>query len=74
MTNPFLRPWATAFDLPPFADISDADFKPAFEAGLEQGRTAIKAIGENTDAPTFENTIEAMENCEELLSKVLGVF
>ncbi|MFT6426517.1 MAG: peptidyl-dipeptidase Dcp [Celeribacter sp.] len=74
MTNPFLRPWATAFDLPPFADISDADFKPAFEAGLEQGRTAIKAIGENPDAPTFENTIEAMENCEELLSKVLGVF
>ncbi|MEN8831589.1 MAG: M3 family metallopeptidase [Pacificibacter sp.] len=74
MTNPFLSPWTTAFDIPPFADISDADFKPAFEAGLAEGRAGIKAIAENPDAPTFENTIEAMETCEELLSKVLGVF
>lgn len=74
MTNPFLSPWTTTFNIPPFAEISDDDFKPAFEAGLAEGRAAIKAIAENPDAPTFENTIAAMETCEDLLSKVLGVF
>jgi peptidyl-dipeptidase Dcp len=74
MTNPFLRPWTTAFDIPPFAEISDDHFKPAFEAGLAEGRAGIKAIAENPEAPSFENTIAAMETCEDLLSKVLGVF
>ncbi|RPE67260.1 peptidyl-dipeptidase Dcp [Pacificibacter maritimus] len=74
MTNPFLRPWTTAFDLPPFDDITDDHFRPAFDAGIDQGRAAITAIAENPEPPTFENTIEAMETAEDLLSKVLGVF
>jgi peptidyl-dipeptidase Dcp len=60
MTNPFLSPWTTAFDIPPFADINDAHFKPAFEMGLQEGRAAIKKIAETPEAPTFENTIEAI--------------
>jgi peptidyl-dipeptidase Dcp len=74
MTNALLTPWDTPFDLPPFDQIKDEDFKPAVEAGLAQGRAALKLIAENPEAPTFANTIEAMEQCEETLSKALGVF
>lgn len=74
MTNPFLTDWTTEFELPPFDVITDEHFKPAFEAGLAEGRAALKAIVENPEPPTFENTIEALEMAEELLSRVLGTF
>ncbi|SDW25764.1 M3 family metallopeptidase [Roseicitreum antarcticum] len=72
--NPLLAEWHTEFDLPPFDQIRDNDFAPAFEAGLEQGRAAIAVIAENPEAATFANTIEALELADDALSRVAGVF
>ncbi|MGY6703516.1 M3 family metallopeptidase [Roseinatronobacter sp.] len=74
MTNPLLSDWQTEFQLPPFADIADADFAPAFDAAMQDGRAAYAAIADNPDAPTFANTIDAMERADELLDRVAGVF
>jgi peptidyl-dipeptidase Dcp len=72
--NPLLVPWDTPFALPPFAAIADGDFAPAFDAGLAEARAAIAAIAGNHDAPTYSNTIEAMELAEATLDRVSGVF
>ncbi|MEO9862605.1 MAG: M3 family metallopeptidase [Yoonia sp.] len=74
MTNPLLTDWTTPHGLPPFDMISDDDFAPAVDVALDEARSAIAAIAENPDAPTFANTIEAMELAEVTLGKVLGVF
>ncbi|WP_417241878.1 M3 family metallopeptidase [Celeribacter sp.] len=74
MTNPLLDPWDPPFDLPPFAQIEDAHFQPAFDTALAEGHAAIRAIADNPEPPTFANTIEAMEQAEDALSRVLGVF
>ena len=60
MTNPLLESWDTAFGLPPFARIADADFAPAMAAALAEGRKAVAAIAENPEPPTFANTIAAL--------------
>ncbi len=54
MTNPLLARWDTPFGLPPFADIRDADFAPAFDAGLAEARSAIAAIAGNPEAPACQ--------------------
>jgi peptidyl-dipeptidase Dcp len=72
--NPFFSDWDTPFGIPPFADIRDEHYKPAFEAGIEELRTDIAAIRDNPEPPTFENTIEALELAGPLLNKVLNVF
>ena len=72
--NALLAPWATEFALPPFAEIHDADFSPAFDAALDQARANIAQIAGNSDAPTFANTIEALELAEGSLDRVAGVF
>ena len=74
MTNPLLSDWDTPFDLPPFAQISDDDFSTAVDAALEAAKANIRAITENTEAPTFANTIEKLEMAEELLGRILGTF
>ncbi|SMR81580.1 peptidyl-dipeptidase Dcp Metallo peptidase. MEROPS family M03A [Aliiroseovarius halocynthiae] len=74
MTNPLLSAWDTPFELPPFDLISDADFEPAFHAALDETRGAIAAIADNPEAPTFGNTIEALELADAPLDRVLGVF
>ncbi|UWQ18540.1 M3 family metallopeptidase [Jannaschia sp. M317] len=74
MTNPLLAPWTTPFEMPPFAHISDADFGPAMDAAIAEGRAAVAAIAENTDPPTFANTIDALETADRLLDRVAGVF
>lgn len=74
MTNPLLAPWNTPFELPPFAEIEDAHFAPAFDAALSEGRAKIAEIAGNPDAPTFANTIEALELADETLGRVLGTF
>ncbi|MGP9790457.1 M3 family metallopeptidase [Roseinatronobacter sp. NSM] len=74
MTNPLLAQWHTDFQLPPFAEIADADFAPAFDAAMQAGRAAYAAIADNPDAPTFGNTIDAMERADDLLDRVAGVF
>lgn len=72
--NALLSPWDGPFGLPPFAEIKDADFAPAFAAALDQARANIAQIATNPDAPTFANTIEALELAEGLLDRVSGLF
>ena len=74
MTNPLLAPWTAPFGLPPFDAIRDEDFAPALDQGLAEARAAIAAIAENPAVPTFANTIEALEMCEETLSRLAAVF
>jgi peptidyl-dipeptidase Dcp len=72
--NALLIPWDNEFGVPPFAAISDADFAPAFEVALAEARANIAAIAAAAEAPTFANTIEAMELAEGALDRVSGVF
>ncbi|MFT3689830.1 M3 family metallopeptidase [Paenirhodobacter sp.] len=74
MPNPLLADWSGPFALPPFAEITDADFAPAFEAALSEARRNIAAIAADPAPPSFANTIEAMEQAEGLLDRVSGVF
>ncbi|HEY0275871.1 MAG TPA: M3 family metallopeptidase, partial [Paenirhodobacter sp.] len=74
MTNPLLTEWTGDFALPPFAAIKDADFAPAFDAALSEARANIAVLANAPEAPTFANTIEAMEQAETLLDRVAGVF
>ncbi len=74
MTNPLLTPWDTPFGLPPYDRITDADYAPAVDAALAQARAAIAAIAGAADAPTFANTIEALELADAGLNRVLSAF
>ncbi|MDZ4096347.1 MAG: M3 family metallopeptidase [Paracoccaceae bacterium] len=74
MTNPLLAPWTTPFGVPPFAAIRDANFAPAFEAALTEARHTIAAIAQASEAPSFANTIAALELAEAVLDRVGGVF
>lgn len=73
-SNPFLSEYNTPFDTPRFEDIKLEHYKPAFEKGVEQARENIDKITSNTAEATFENTIVALENSQELLGKVASVF
>ncbi|MGY6559655.1 MAG: M3 family metallopeptidase [Nitritalea sp.] len=72
--NPFFEPYATPFEVPPFDSIEIEHFKPAMEAGIEEQQAEIDAIVDQTEDPTFENTIEALEKSGSLLSRVQSVF
>ncbi len=74
MTNPLLSDWTGPFALPPFAAITDADFGPAFDAALAEGRARIGAIAADPAPATFANTIAALEQADALLDRVSGVF
>ena len=74
-TNPLLRPkWDRPFGLPPFDEISDDHFGPAFEFALERGRKDFQQIADNPASPSFENTIEAMERAHGRFDRVNSVF
>jgi len=73
-TNPLLQAWTTPFGVPPFGEIKPEHFLPAIRAGVDAQRKEIDAIANNPEAPTFANTIEAMENAGELLARVSPVF
>ena len=72
--NIFLQPWDTPYGTAPFSQIKEADYLPAFEAGLKEQKENVEAIIACADAPTFENTILALENSSPILDKVEGVF
>ena len=74
MTNPLLSDWTGPFGLPPFADIRDADFGPAFDTALAEARAAIAAIADNPEPADFANTVAALELAEQTLERVAGVF
>ena len=73
-TNMLLEEWDTPFGVPPFDQIVSEDFLPAIREGMEEQNREIEAIITNTEAPTFENTIEALEFSGELLSRASRLF
>jgi peptidyl-dipeptidase Dcp len=74
MTNVLLEEWDTPFGVPPFDRIASDDYLPALRAGVEDQAQKIDEIVSNTDAPTFANTIEALERSDDLLDRVNNVF
>jgi peptidyl-dipeptidase Dcp len=73
--NPFfVEKYDTPYEVPPFHLISDEHYLPAFREGIKRQQEEIDAIVNNPESPTFENTILALENSGELLSRVSSVF
>jgi peptidyl-dipeptidase Dcp len=72
--NPFYAPSALPFQAPPFDKIKDSDYQPAIEAGMAEQRKEIRAIADNPAAPTFENTIVAMEKTGALFQRAYAAF
>lgn len=72
--NPFFKASELPFGVPPFDRISDADYGPAFEAGMAQQTEEVLAIAQNVDAATFANTVAAMEKTGALLDRVGSAF
>lgn len=72
--NPFLQQSTLPFQAPDFTKIKDADFQPAFEEGRQQQMKEIDAIANNPEAPTFDNTLVALEKSGQMLARVKGVF
>ena len=72
--NPFFQEWNTPYEVPPFLDIKDEHYMPAYEQGMKENLEEIDLIVNNTEAPTFANTIEELERTGELLSRVGRVF
>jgi len=72
--NPFLQPYDTPYGMPPFDKITNADYLPALNEGIKQQRAEIQAIADNQAAPTFDNTILALEKSGGLTNRVMMVF
>ncbi len=74
MDNPFLAEWNTPYGIPDFEKIKPEHYLPAFDAAMQQQNDNIDAIVSNSDAPSFANTIEALEYSSPLLNNVSSVF
>lgn len=72
--NPFMAPYGTPFNMPPFDKISNSDYLPAFEEGIRQHNQEIEAIINNRAVADFDNTIAALDNAGQLLENVTYVF
>ena len=70
----FFTEFDTPYGMPPFEKITNEDFKPAFERGIAQQTEEIDFIVNNTEAPTFENTVVALDNSGSILNRVSMVF
>ena len=71
--NPFLSEWDTPYGIPDFGKIQEKHYIPAIEEGIRQQEAEIAAIIANTDAPTFENVVEAYEKSGAVLGRVTAV-
>ena len=74
MDNPFFGEWNTPYGIPDFEKIKPEHYMPAFEEGIARQKAEIDAIANNSEAPTFANTIEAFEQSGDLLNEVSAVF
>ncbi|PKP37633.1 MAG: peptidase M3 [Bacteroidetes bacterium HGW-Bacteroidetes-14] len=72
--NPLLAEWDTPFGIPPFEKIKIEHYMPAFVEAMAQHKAEIDSIVNNTEEPTFENTIVAYDNAGALLDKISPVF
>ncbi len=74
MTNPFFEPSTLPYGMPPFAEITDEHYRPAFEKGMADQLAEIQNITRRRDMPTFENTMIPLETSGQLLERVATVF
>ncbi|MEU1288338.1 M3 family metallopeptidase [Kitasatospora sp. NPDC005856] len=72
--NPFFQASALVYELPPFAEIREEHYLPAYERGMAEQLAEIAAITADRTLPTFENTVVALERSGELLRRVDAVF
>jgi peptidyl-dipeptidase Dcp len=72
--NPLFAPSALPFELPPFAQIADEHYLPAYERGMAEHLDEVEAIVADPEPPTFENTIVALERCGRLLHRASVAF
>ena len=72
--NPFFAPSVLPYGLPPFADIADEHYRPAFEKGIEEHLAEIADITRRPDLPNFENTMIPLERAGQTLERVATVF
>ena len=72
--NPFFQEWTAPFGAPPFAQIKPEHFLPAFKEGISRQRREVEKIADNSQPPSFANTIEALDKSGEFLSRVGSVF
>ncbi|TDQ03608.1 MULTISPECIES: M3 family metallopeptidase [unclassified Leifsonia] len=72
--NPFFTPSTLPYQLPPFAEIRDEHYRPAFERGFEEQLAEIDAIVASDEAATFENTMLPLERSGQTLLRVAEVF
>ena len=73
-SNPFAKPSTLQYGYPAFDKIKNEHFAPAFAEGMRQHAAEIEAIANNKAAPTFENTIVAMERSGQMLGRVQSAF
>jgi peptidyl-dipeptidase Dcp len=73
MKNPLLPEWKTPFETPPFETILIEHYKPAIEEAISLARTEIDNIANNNEAPTFENTIAALDEAGSTLGKATSI-
>lgn len=71
--NPFLQPYNTEYQIPPFSEIQISDYMPAFEEGIKQAQASIDSIVANPEAPTFANTIYPLDHLSPVLDRVMSV-
>ena len=72
--NPLLDPSPLPFQAPPFDKITDADFAPAFDAGIKEQLAQVRQIADDPAPPSFDNTIAALEKTGQTLNRVALVF
>lgn len=73
-TNPLLLEFNTPFEVPPFEQIKNEHFKPAFDTAFKRHVAEIEAIVNNNEKPSFQNTIEALDYAGQLLNRVSAIF
>jgi peptidyl-dipeptidase Dcp len=72
--NPFFTEWTTPFGVPPFDQIHEEHFLPAYGKAIDEWQAEVEAIAADPDPPTFENTLAALDRSGLLMSRVSGVF
>ncbi|MFI7128529.1 M3 family metallopeptidase [Nonomuraea sp. NPDC050153] len=72
--NPFFTASNLPYELPPFADVREEHYLPAFERGMAEQLAEVGAIADSSEAPTFDNTIAALERSGRILDRTATVF
>lgn len=72
--NPFFAPSTLPYSLPPFAEIRDEDYAPAFDRGMAEHLAEVEAIATNPEPASFDNTLVALERSGEVLERVRRAF